>query len=115
MDKLASVGVKYFETIVISKQDKGEAISAESRDFKDFKVKRIGTTSLVMPSYLVRDSFLSSVNHVEKFIVVYTHKHLVCSKFYSSRDVTILKIDFGEYHLKFKNMLDQVSLYLCKV
>lgn len=115
MDKLASVSIKNFEAIVISKQDEGEGLSTKPRDFKHFEVKRVGTTSLVMPSYLVRYSFLRTIYHVEEFIVVYTHQHLVSCEFYSSRNVAVLKVDFSQDHLKFKHMLDKVSFNLSKV
>ena len=73
MDKLAGASVKYFEAVVISKQDEREAFSTKPGYFKHFEVKRVRTTSLVVPPYLVRNSLFSPVYHVEKLIVVNTN------------------------------------------
>jgi len=115
MDKLAGASIKYLDAIVISQQHEGEALSAEARDLKDFEVKGVRTASLVMPSDLVRYGFLSSVNHVEKFVVINTHEHLVCGKFDGSGYVAVLKVNFSQNHLEFEYMLDQVSLYFSEV
>lgn len=115
MDKLAGASIKYLDAVVVSQQHEGEALSTEARDLKDFEVKGVGTASLVMPSDLVRYSFLGSIDHVEKFIVVNAHEHPVSSEFDGSGYVAVLKVNFSQNHLELKNMLDQVSLDFSEV
>lgn len=114
MNELTAVCVEHFDPVVVPKQNEGEGLSAKARDFKHFEVKRVGTTSLIVPSDLVRYRLLSSINHVKILVVIHTDQQLVSGEFDCPGHVAVLEVNLSQNHLQFEHMLDQVSLHLSK-